>query len=133
MNKHYIILRFIVFKLGLVQGLGSRFWPGYPIARVNSDFFKIKRHRFSKKTNINGWQPSFWPSFAKLIYQVSWVTSNFDFFYFFKSDVISVSNQFISHFKIIDITVHIKSFGSNSQHRQSTAIITEYIKIHLHN
>jgi hypothetical protein len=58
------------------QGLGSGFWLGHRVARVNSDFKKIKWRRFSKKkTKFNGLQPSFWPGRR--------VTLGFDFLYFF--------------------------------------------------
>ena len=56
----------IVFKpgpvAGLVQGLGSGFWPGHLVGRVNLYFKKnSKRCRFSKKKTVNGLQPGFWP------------------------------------------------------------------------
>jgi len=80
----YLMVRIIVFKLGLVQGPGSGFWSGRPgqfLFQKNS-----KRHHFSKKNKSQRVATGFLTGFCR----VNWVTEStgrvvpgHDFFYFF--------------------------------------------------
>ena len=50
----------IVFRPGLVQGSGSRFWPGHQVARVNSFFFLNQNNVILVKKKNKNQQVATW-------------------------------------------------------------------------
>ena len=143
----------IFFRPGPIQDPGSGFWQGHRVARVNSFFFKSKRRRFSKKTKINGLQPSFWPGLARSTGSPG-QQGHTEFFlslFFLQPGPVPVSSQLNSR-SIYQTrpylkTMHAKILGRKSLHKFEITLIflpywsaedkikikieEEYFKIHL--
>jgi hypothetical protein len=84
----------IVFKLGPVQGPGSRFWPGHRVVWVNlkkskKDIVLVKQKNKSQRVATEFLAGSYPVNqVVGSTCQVSWVTLGFAFSYFFKPDPI---------------------------------------------